>query len=343
MRNDREYVRYNLRRPVCTFTGRSKHLQNLNGILHEKKIVVVYGIGGVGKTELAFKYFEDYQTEYDYNIMWINAVSDNDFEKCFRSLASYYLRIKTRDEHGNKREITTVIQETFNYFNLKKCLFILDNCTHERYQTYIEPCTHNHQILITSRCKWEKQYCMFLDVFTASEAVDFIVNSLNVFAKRVEYTKLEKLVKSLNYLPLALKQACAYASFYFDDPFYDEDEVAEYLKRPQSKEYLEYSLLNYCENGYDKTVWTTWDTTIQTVRQEGASETLNWMAYSDIGIPAHLLVKLCGDENAIDLLEKYALITKRGSMYCMNGLLQLVIRESLQSNEKQEMLDFITP
>lgn len=78
-----------------TFCGRNVELQKMAKALHpakpgqnanELKGLVLYGIGGSGKTQLALQYIQRYEDLYK-AIVWINASSAQDLEATFAEAA----------------------------------------------------------------------------------------------------------------------------------------------------------------------------------------------------------------------------------------------------------------
>ena len=77
-----------------TFCGREVELQTMTGALHpakpgpkaKPKGLVLYGIGGSGKTQLALQYIQTHRNLYK-AIVWINASSAQDLQATFAEAA----------------------------------------------------------------------------------------------------------------------------------------------------------------------------------------------------------------------------------------------------------------
>lgn len=83
----REYG--NLRAANEHFVGRRTQLRQLHeavGVGRTGVITAVHGLGGIGKTELAVQYANDYARSFPGGIWWINAADQRDLKICLASL-----------------------------------------------------------------------------------------------------------------------------------------------------------------------------------------------------------------------------------------------------------------
>lgn len=82
------------------FTGRQEELVRIDEALHggrssvsEQRVMVLYGLGGIGKTQLATQYAYAYENSYT-SVWWVNANTtatlSQDFFKIAQSLVMYY-------------------------------------------------------------------------------------------------------------------------------------------------------------------------------------------------------------------------------------------------------------
>jgi hypothetical protein len=221
---------FDVKAPVKSFTGRRKELDELHKLVKLREltvisqIVVVSGAGGIGKSELARKYAYICREDFDNNVAWINAETQESLSKSFHMLAEN-LKIPTTEERGGKewdRDIKSIVKDVYKYFNKVASLFIYDNA--EKYKDISEflpssfslfPDDKKPYVLITSRNQdWEvgeegKIEVIKLNEFTPEEAVDFIKKTLNI-ENDLQNRQIEKLARELQYFPLALRQAVTY-------------------------------------------------------------------------------------------------------------------------------------
>lgn len=69
-----------------SFTGRERLLTTLSDEIRKSRLVVLYGTGGVGKTQSALEYIYTHEKEYT-SIFWINAATEDRAMFGFRAIA----------------------------------------------------------------------------------------------------------------------------------------------------------------------------------------------------------------------------------------------------------------
>lgn len=306
----KEPIWFNMRYPVKTFTGRRSELQKIYKELHKttneqaevSQIVVISGLGGIGKSELARKYAYEYRKDYDGNVIWINAETQKDLEGSFRGLAE---ELKKRLTEGSKISITeegikSTIKDVYRYFRNVESLFIFDNARGYRDISKFLPLSFpdckKPYILITSHdTKWEVEGLKYeegrievirLGVLDETEAWEFVKRALNI-ENNLQDEKIRELTKELQYLPLALGQAVVYIYNKNEELApYEKFEISDYLKKykqqaeklfEETESLLKKWLYDEKEENegeyskrvrYTKTILTTWSVTIDAVKQK---------------------------------------------------------------------------
>ncbi|XP_065653167.1 uncharacterized protein LOC136080451 [Hydra vulgaris] len=190
----------------------SKVHQYLIGQQEKKNsILVLLGMSGVGKTEIARKYCEVYHNFYE-NFVWIDAA----FGKLQTSMNNFYelLGFIVQDSQGSSFNIEVIVKKIHNYYKNEKTLYILDNVDDESVQSlemYIssEP---NSFTLITSQWKtWSNNVNkMFIDVFSDEDAFAYVKKNIKENTKE----NIKNLVKELSYHPFAITQAIKYINIH---------------------------------------------------------------------------------------------------------------------------------
>ena len=121
--------------PCVFFKGRTKILSQINtslngteGLTHKERfherILVIYGIPGIGKSELMRRFAQVYTSEYP-NIGWINAESRATIGKSFEAIADM-LKVEWNDKLELKYNVRKVYQHVAKHCG-PNCLFIFDN------------------------------------------------------------------------------------------------------------------------------------------------------------------------------------------------------------------------
>lgn len=88
------------------FTGRTKELLEIHKILKgpeveasDQRIMVLYGLGGIGKSQLAMQYAYQYENTYT-SVWWVNATSmaslSRDYRMIAQELVSYHAQVRAR-------------------------------------------------------------------------------------------------------------------------------------------------------------------------------------------------------------------------------------------------------
>lgn len=132
-----------------TFVGRERELLEIAEAFEHSGIVILNGIGGIGKTELALRYAKKYRDQYD--VICFGKVIGS-LEKLFDDSQSRFLSIhgENREEkHGTKKIDDLVDNRT---------LFIIDNL-----DSLDDPMTDDLlslgcKVLITSRCDFQEEF-----------------------------------------------------------------------------------------------------------------------------------------------------------------------------------------
>ena len=371
-------ILFDLRKPIINFSGRVELLKTLHHILLSERTIAIVptlssldiskspsssssqaasgssfsisGLGGIGKTQLALRYAELYARDYDYNVLWISAETQENLAYSFQKLANK-LQLVITDGYGAKKDLEEVVSEVYEYFSDRKSLFIFDNVENYRTIANFLPKVmlgNKPTLLITSRySNWENVASVLsLGVFTEQETEELIKKSLD-FRDNTENEKIKELNKLLQGLPLALQQALAYIKLKktTDANFFLENYIKLYKEKYQLL--LNFDFSSYNNDLYLQTVYTTWLITLEKIKfhsmGQEAIDALYIMAYLDpdnISITKFYYLnhincnlKLYDLDAIMHLLTSYSMINRaQENKYTIHRLVQQVIRLNLEQD-----------
>jgi hypothetical protein len=191
----------------AAFTGRDSVLDQLRGDLAgDGRAVVVaqalYGLGGVGKTQIALEYAHRFMADYDL-VWWIPAEQPQEMSLALAALAGR-LGVQTSD---NAAEAATAAVEQLRRGAVRRWLLIFDNAEDPADLEPFLPSGHGH-ILITSRNQAWTHHAepLQLDVFSRQESITHLLRHVPQLAPG----EASAVSAAVGDLPLAIEQAGAW-------------------------------------------------------------------------------------------------------------------------------------
>ena len=225
------------------FTGRKEELEslrkafevtnttpNVSGAGRRKgNVRGICGLGGCGKSSLAFEYAWRNLEVYPGGIFVVSGESDELMRACFQRIYGEFVVSAQSNQHEEAKPFEQVLNETLSWLgNLReKWLLLVDNMD----QKELSFCARavflgqwksktSCDILVTSRRNSQtlcedlhlpSEKCFELDPFSVDEAVEFLKKRTGISSSCDDQDQGEKgLAKELGGLPLALEQAAAY-------------------------------------------------------------------------------------------------------------------------------------
>ncbi|PRX68996.1 tetratricopeptide repeat protein [Nonomuraea fuscirosea] len=338
----------------ATFTGRGEVLQRLREQLVGGAQTVVtqtvvtqaalYGLGGVGKTQLAIEYAHRYMADYDV-VWWISAEQSELLNGAMANLA-VRLGLRVGD---NVAEAAQAARDALRRGEpYKRWLLIFDNADNpEELQDYLPGGTSGH-VLITSRHRaWEQAAVPLpIDVFTREESLEHLrrrVPSMND-------DEAGRVAEALGDLPLAIEQAGAW----LQETGMDVDEYVETLNDQPAATLALGETLNY-----PRPVVLTWNVSFDRLRERSPAavrllELLSYFAPEPVS-----LSMLYGDETVKCLLKyddtlrdkimigrlvrelsRFALakVDQRDNSVQVHRLVQAVLRDRMTESEQEDTM-----
>jgi cellulose biosynthesis protein BcsQ len=189
------------------FTGRGATLELLRDKLAGGGVAVVvaqalYGLGGVGKTQLALEYAHRFMADYDL-VWWVPSERAEETSNALAELARKMgLRVGDNVAEAAEAALEELRRDTTPHW-----LLIFDNADDPKQLEPYLPTGAGH-VLITSRNQaWtHSAEPLEVDVFTMDESVAHLLRHLPEL-KRAE---AERVADALGHLPLAVEQASAW-------------------------------------------------------------------------------------------------------------------------------------
>ncbi|KAJ5564862.1 hypothetical protein N7513_001104 [Penicillium frequentans] len=298
---------------------------NRDGLLdqiHEKSstpgsTIVLYGIGGVGKSRLAIEYC--YRVQHESPNTWILWVHASNAARCETSLRDLAERAKIPGRQNRHANIFQLFRNWLQDGKIGKWLLVLDNVDDDELlrkplangtgaqdaqdQAPMQPPlkylleASNGSIIVTSRNKavaleiaGYKKYLIDVQPMNKAEALDLMQYKLD---SGVEGADLVQLVEELEFMPLAIVQAASY--IVHCSP---RCSVSQYLEKLRHSDRQATNLLTHegIHMGRDweakNSILLTWQISFDHIRRvrRSAADLLSLMSFFDWqGIPEDLL------------------------------------------------------
>ena len=224
--------------------------EELKGYKHR---IALYGLGGIGKTQISLEYCFRYKDEYDY-IIWLTAIDQTRLLSSFREIADILVEHDVRISDGTAEEIARAVLRWLEPKN--KWLLIFDNLDNIRITDGYLPLTHlSGHVLITTRnknCDGIPAEGIEINLLNTKDSTSFLLHRSGLGNDHREEIKIEaqKIVDTLGYLPLAIEQAASYIR--------STQNIFEYLETYHQNQKV--MLLNRPPGShpYGDSVFTTW-------------------------------------------------------------------------------------
>ncbi|XP_065675899.1 uncharacterized protein LOC136092108 [Hydra vulgaris] len=193
--------------------SRENLLREIRHFLHgaNKTTLILYGMSGVGKTQIARKYCEIYYNFYK-NFVWIDAA----FGKLQTSMRNQCLILgfDVHDSKGDYLNMEVIVEKIHNHYENEKTLYIFDNVDDESVKNltmYISRKLGSFTLITSQWRSWSNNVNkMLVDVFTSEEAFAYVKNNIKENADE----NIRNLIKELGYHPFAITQAIKYINIY---------------------------------------------------------------------------------------------------------------------------------
>ncbi|MFI1996700.1 tetratricopeptide repeat protein [Actinoplanes sp. NPDC020271] len=322
------------RPPADPFVGRQAELDLLDQQLHHQRAPVVtqaiFGLGGVGKSELALQYATRHADRYPL-IWWAAADNDDSLQESLADLAR-------RLEPAHAQHATTTVHAASWALQWLQShqgwLLILDDVEERATVAPVlgQVCRHGSVIITTRRdINWRGSATPLpLDLLTLQASIELLRGFIG---ESGEPQALAELAAEVGHLPLALEQAGAYIA-------QQRITVARYLGLLRARPAEAFHAVD--EGGEaSRTIARVWDLTFTAIggKNPQALTLLRTLAYfAADNIPRHLLSGNRANADAVDkalgLLASYSMIKLDQRHIAVHRLVAAVLRE--QATDEQD-------
>jgi tetratricopeptide (TPR) repeat protein len=331
-------IRWNLTTyPTPEFVDRNSEVEEIARRLDQDPVpLVLTGLGGMGKTQLALEHI--FRRHEDYDIIWWVRASERAVLLTDLAALGLELQLPSVDLENLQKTAESVVQWLTAR---ERYLLVFDSASRPEDVAPFVPEGRGHRLLTSRRSDWPWGPALIVSKFDADYAVEFLMRRTQL----PRSPDMEKVAKHLDGLPLALAQAGAYV-------IQKQISFAEYfdrLTRNKSRLMEAGALIES-----DARVASTWDLSFTEALAE-SPEARSVIAISSFlaaeGIPRELveLKALDGDAGnsgqptsaltgdataALRTLSRYSLITLMPRTFSIHGLVQDMVRERMEDGSR---------
>ncbi|KAF8987550.1 P-loop containing nucleoside triphosphate hydrolase protein [Cyathus striatus] len=227
-----------------------------------RKIYLLCGMGGIGKTQITLKYIDESSDSYSY-IFWIDATSEVTIDQSLKDIYKTNIKILPSGVSYS----AAMIQQWINTLN-DEWLMIFDNAdgSPDTVEKYIPPGNKGH-ILITSRNPEHKRVVSASNseevlVMNEATAVELLLKSSGLNESPEKYYNVAtEICAKFHFLPLAIDQAGAYINT-------GQCNIDEYISvYDKNRLRLMTNKKFKGASKYNKTVYGTWEISFQKIEE----------------------------------------------------------------------------
>ncbi|RMZ87477.1 hypothetical protein DV736_g5297, partial [Chaetothyriales sp. CBS 134916] len=261
---------------AAQFVARENELAEMHRLLHGHKsrsAVVLHGLGGIGKTQLAIEYARRHKEKYT-AVFWLNANDEDSLKSSFRNIAEHVVEeqkgksstsvLASIDLDGNLDQVVAAVKTWLNLRRNTRWLMIYDNYDNPRTPGNLD--WHKLVRVVTSHVQKLPNIHEGLEILSNTSKRENIENDRDAIA----------LVKKLDGLPLALSAAGAYLE-------HVTTSFSDYLRLYEAS-WLKLQMMSPQLSSYeDRSLCTTWQITFDRIKQQNAASAklLELWAYFD--------------------------------------------------------------
>ncbi|WP_052867820.1 FxSxx-COOH system tetratricopeptide repeat protein [Streptomyces niger] len=273
------------------FTGRENLLADVYHRLQQAErgaaVCTLYGMSGVGKTQLATEYVYRFGSEYDV-VWWVSAGERTPMRQRLAELAPA-LGLTTGQEYGER--LRAVRDALRRGEPSHRWLLVLDGADQPEHVADMLPSGPGHVLLTSQNREWSEHNTMMFEVpvYTREESIAFVRRR----APRLDRAEANQLAEALEDLPLLLDQTAGWLS----DSTMTVDEYVELLESGADAEVVRVA------HDFPMTYQTSWSI-LQNRLSEAVPASVDLLRLCSFFAPAAIPVRLLRDLPPGDLPEE---------------------------------------
>lgn len=130
------------------FISRKRELAEMHNALRSdgsRRVVVLHGLGGMGKTQLAIAYAKRHKDNYS-AVFWLNIKDENSLRQSFARIAKQIIRqhpsashLNSAMQENNLDKIVDAVKAWLSLINNTRWLIIYDNYDNPRIRNHANP------------------------------------------------------------------------------------------------------------------------------------------------------------------------------------------------------------
>lgn len=192
------------------FSGRDAILDSITDKFISSNIVVLSGLSGIGKSQIAKEYVYRYQEKFE-SSTWITAT---DYTQLIQEY-SLFIECFNLSIESNRPNNDNIIECFKSNFENQNNILVIDNANNINLSEIISylPQKNTKIIITTQNSNWDAEIVggIIIDNFLEKEASEYLLNNTSKRLK-IESDKedSDKLLQNLNFYPIAVEYARAY-------------------------------------------------------------------------------------------------------------------------------------
>jgi Tfp pilus assembly protein PilF len=303
--------------------------------------VVLYGLGGVGKSQLALAYLQHEQRRFDV-VWWVRAEQRATAESDLVALA----RALHLPDHADSDQQQVVAAVRHWLGTHGRWLLVLDNAQGDQALEWVLPANQGGRVLLTSRNQlWRDATVVWVRPWSPAESLTFLRTSLSsIPTASFDVEDAQALASELGHLPIALEQAVAFVRA-------AARPIADYLSLLRTRPHELFDLSDLPDDV--RTVAKTWAAAMEQLQATpGATELLAICAFfAPDNIPRGLipagaqelaepLATVAANQVALDTavitLRRFSFVDATDQILTVHRLVQAVVRHRLGQHGQQQ-------